>query len=94
MNEAHYSPDEFARRGEEIYDRNVRPTLRLEDEGRFVAIDVDSGDFEIDRDDYTATERLLGRRRGAQIWLMQVGERAAYRLGARSPPSLALRCLP
>jgi hypothetical protein len=76
-----YSADEFARRGEAIYNRDVRPVLRPEDDNRFVAIDIESGNFEIDPDDYAAAERLLGRYPDAQIWLTRVGRQAAYRIG-------------
>jgi hypothetical protein len=82
--EARYSREEFARRGQEIYDREVRSSLQAGDDGKFVAIDIESGVYEMDRDDYVATERLLSRHPGAQVWLAQVGQPAAYRLGARS----------
>ena len=82
--EARYGREEFARRGQEIYEREVRTSLQPGDEGKFVAIDIEPGSFEMDRDDYEATRRLLSRRPEAQIWLTQVGERAAYRLGIRS----------
>ena len=36
--------------------------------------------YEVDADDYTATERLLRRNPDAQIWLVRVGHRAAYRI--------------
>ena len=82
LRQARYSREEFAQRGQEIYERHVRPVLRAEDEGKFVAVDIESADYEMDRDDYTATERLLHRHPDAQIWLVQVGQSAAYRLGA------------
>ena len=53
--------DELAGLGQEVFDRAVRPTLRPEDDGRFVAVDVDSGEYEIDADDYTAVTRLKSR---------------------------------
>jgi len=81
--EARFSREEFARRGQGIYEREVRSTLQSGDEGKFVAIDIESGSFEMDRDDYAATERLLSQRPAAQIWLVQVGQPAAYRLRAR-----------
>ena len=68
---AKYTGEEFARRGQEIYDRKVKPGLRPEDDGKFVAIDIESGDYEIDRDDFQATERLFTRRTDAPIWLMR-----------------------
>ncbi len=79
--EARYSREEFARRGQEIYEQKIRPTLRADDDDMFVAIDIESGDYEIDREDHAATERLLNRRPTAQIWLVRVGQPAAYRLG-------------
>ena len=71
---------EDERRAEEVYDRLIRPVLRPEDEGKYVAVAVESDDFEIDADDYTATGRLLARRPGARLWLMRTGPSAAYRL--------------
>jgi hypothetical protein len=38
------TPDELAGLGQEIFDRQVRPALRPEDQGKFVAIDVGTGD--------------------------------------------------
>jgi hypothetical protein len=81
--EPHYSKEEFARRGQTIYERDIRPHLGAGDDGKFVAIDIETGAYELDRDDYTATERLLGRHPHAQIWLLRVGQRTAYRLGGR-----------
>jgi hypothetical protein len=65
--------DELARLGGEIYDRQVRPALRPEDDGKFVALDVETGDYEIDEDDYTAVARLQARKPAADIWLMRAG---------------------
>ncbi len=81
--EPRYSKDEFAQRGQSIYERDIHPHLTTEDESKFVAIDIETGAYEIDRDDYTATERLLRRHPIAQIWLLRVGYRTAYRIGGR-----------
>jgi hypothetical protein len=86
INKAAYDSEEFCRRGKEIYDRDVRPALRPEDDNKFVAIDIESGGYEIDGDDYAATERLLTRHPQAQIWLARVGQPAAYRMGGRFAP--------
>ena len=73
---------EKERLAEEVYDRIVRPTLRPEDDGKYVAVAFEADDFEIDSDDYAATERLLARRPGARLWLMRAGRQAAYRARA------------
>jgi hypothetical protein len=64
----------------EIYDRQVRPTLQPSDDNKFVAIDVETGDFEIDKDDYTAITRLGERHPEADIWLERVGQPTPYKI--------------
>jgi hypothetical protein len=75
------SPDELARLGGELYDRRVRPSLQPADDGKFVAIDVGTGDYELDEDDHTAVSRLLARSPGAELWLTRAAEATAYRVG-------------
>jgi hypothetical protein len=77
------SLEEIARLGSEVFERHVRPTLRPEDEGKFVAIDSGTGDYELDEDDYAAVTRLRKRRPSAEVWLGQVGQPAAYRMRLR-----------
>jgi hypothetical protein len=72
--------EELARLGSEVLERRVRPLLRPEDDGRFVALDVQTGDHELDEDDYAAVSRLRARNPAAQVWLSRVGQPAAYRM--------------
>jgi hypothetical protein len=80
MLQPHYSKEEFARRGEALYEKKIRPQIASADDGKFLAIDIETGAYEVDADDYTATELLLGRRPEAQIWLVRVGEQTTYRI--------------
>jgi hypothetical protein len=82
--EPRHSREEFARRGQEIYDQVIHAALQPGDEAKFVAIDIESGSYEMDPNDYTAVDRLLRRLPDAQIWLMRVGHRTAHRFGACS----------
>ena len=75
------TPDELASIGGDIFDRQVRPALRPEDDGKFVAIDVETGDYEMDEDDYAAVARLRSRKPAADVWLMRAGYPATYRMG-------------
>ncbi len=81
VTEPHRSPEELARLGAELFDQRVRPALRPEDDGKFVAIDVTTGEYEMDEDDYSAVMRLRARLPAADIWLMRAGHRATYRIG-------------
>jgi hypothetical protein len=78
-----YSKEEFARRGDEIYDTQVPPHLKAEDEGMFAAIDIECGAYEIDADELEACDRLNARIPDAQIRLVRVGSRYLHRFGGR-----------
>ena len=80
-----YSKEEFARRGDAVYENDVRPRLKPEDEGKFVAIDIETSEYEIDADELTACDRLRARCPEAQTWLVRVGSRYVHRFGARQP---------
>jgi hypothetical protein len=73
--------DELAALGGDIFDQQIRPALRPQDDGNFVAIDVETGDYEVDEDDYTAVARLRSRKPAADVWLMLAGCPTTYRSG-------------
>jgi hypothetical protein len=52
-----YSKEEFARRGDAIYEKDILPHLKPDDEGKFVAIDIESGAYEMDRDELAACDK-------------------------------------
>jgi hypothetical protein len=74
--------DELAALGASTFDRQIRPVLRPEDDGKFVAIDVETGDYELDADDYAAVARLRSRQPAADVWLVRAGSPTTYRIGA------------
>ncbi len=76
-----YPAEEFARRGEEIYHRVVLPRLGPDDEGKFVAIDIETGDYEVDVDEMAASHRLRARIPEAQTWMRRVRSRYTRRFG-------------
>lgn len=79
-----YSKEEFARRGDEIYESQVRPQVEEGNHGKIVAIDIETGAFEVADDIATASELLLTRYPDAQTWFIRIGHRAVYHFGARS----------
>lgn len=79
-----YSKEEFARRGDEIYESLVRPQVETGNHGKIVAIDIETGAFEMADDTMTATRRLRQRVPDAQPWVVRIGYRAVHRFGSRS----------
>ena len=70
--------DEIGRRGNAIYQSKLRAILEPQYEGQFVAIDVESGDYEIADEAGEASDRLWARVPDAQILVERVGHRAAF----------------
>ena len=79
------APEEIESRGTEIYEKKIRHLVEPDETGKFVVIDVNSGDYEIDERDGTATGRLLKRRPGAMTWAVRVGHSSAYRWTRLNP---------
>lgn len=77
-----YSKEEFARRGDDIYESQVRPKVESGNHGKIVAIDIETGVFVIAKDSLTASDLLLEQHPDAQIWLGRVGHRAVHRVGS------------
>ncbi|HEY0014818.1 MAG TPA: hypothetical protein VGC13_00810 [Longimicrobium sp.] len=78
-----YSNEEVADLGEAVFERDVAAKLRGQDLRNFVAIDVHSGEHEVDAEAGLAIKRLLDRRPTGQFWLRRVGSGIAHTFGPR-----------
>jgi hypothetical protein len=79
--------EEFAKRGNAIFEKKIRPCLVNENNDDFVVIDIVSGAYEIDASERAARERLRARLPQAQVWLRRVGSRFAHSFGGRRRPA-------
>ena len=79
-----YPPAEVEARGEEIYDQKIRPHVEAGNAGLYVVIDIETGAYEVDRDDLQATKRALAKRPEAVLYGVRIGYPAAYTLGGHS----------
>lgn len=64
-----------------MYETQVRPQLKPEDQGKFAAIDIESGEFAIADDELKACDKLNARVPCAQTWLVRIGSRYVHRFG-------------
>ena len=78
-----YSKEEFARRGDAIYQKDILPHLGAKDVGKFLAIDIETGEYEIAADEMKAGDKLLARLPEAQIWMVRIGYATTHRVGGR-----------
>ncbi|MGB5594275.1 MAG: hypothetical protein WBM32_21130 [Crocosphaera sp.] len=79
-----YSKEEFARRGNDIYESRVRQQVEQGNQGKIVAIDIETGAFEVADTPMVAVDRLYEREPDAQPWVIRIGHRAVFRFGSRS----------
>jgi hypothetical protein len=79
-----YSKEEFARRGHEIYETQVRSHVEEGNHGKIVAINIETGSFEVADTPIIAVDRLYEREPDAQPWVIRIGHRAVFRMGSRS----------
>jgi hypothetical protein len=81
--ERRYGKEEFARRGDAIYAKDILPKLTAKDVGKFLAIDIETGEYEIAADEMKAGNKLRARIPEAQIWMVRVGHRSVHGIGGR-----------
>ena len=60
-----------------------RPQVKARDEGKFAAIDIETGAFAMDADERKACHKRRQRIPDAQIWMVRVGYPYVHRIGGR-----------
>ena len=76
-----YGKEEFARRGDALFESKVRPNLTPKDEDKFAAIDIETGKYELDKNEMKACDRLHKRVPDAQVWLVHCRLGYLHRFG-------------
>jgi hypothetical protein len=79
-----YSKEEFAQRGNALYESEIRQQVEEGNHGKIVAINIETGAFEVADELLTASKQLLTRLPDAQTWFVRIGHLAVDRFGARS----------
>lgn len=77
-----YPKEEFAQHGNAIYERDIRPKVEANDQGKYVAIDIETGEWEMDASETTAGDRLRLRVPDTQTWMLRIGYPSIRRFGA------------
>ena len=84
-----YSAEEIIRRGKTLYEQKLRPQVETGNAGKVLVINVETGEYELDADHLTASDRAVAKHPGAPLYAMRIGSPALGRLGARSPRRVA-----
>lgn len=82
MSHPNLSRDEIALRGKEIYQSRLRANVEMTDNiGKIIAIDLDTGAYEIDKDLIVACDRLKSKQPNAIAWAQRIGYDAVFAIG-------------
>jgi hypothetical protein len=79
-----YSKEEFAQRGDALYESEIRQQVEEGNHGKIVAIDIETGAFELADAPRIAVDRLYDRYPDAQPWVIRIGHRSVFRIGSQS----------
>jgi hypothetical protein len=79
-----YSKEEFSQRGDALYESEIRSQVEEGNHGKIVAINIETGAFEVADTSMAAVDRLYEREPDAQPWVIRIGHRAVFRFGSRS----------
>ncbi|NJP08431.1 MAG: hypothetical protein HC866_02280 [Leptolyngbyaceae cyanobacterium RU_5_1] len=80
LRQRRYSKEEMAQRGQELYEVGIRQQIEVGNEGKIVAIDIETGEYEVGDSVMAATDRLFERQPDAQPWTLRIGHSAVYHL--------------
>ena len=76
------SKEEISRQGEELYANRLRAQVETEENiGKLIALDINTGAYEIDDHSLPAADRLRARFPDAVVYVLRIGYDAVYALG-------------
>ena len=78
-----YDKEEVCDRGEKIYADQIKVLVEPKENGKFIVIDIESGDYEVHEKMFTASRQLRERRPDCVGYGGRVGYDAAYHIGGR-----------
>ncbi len=82
MGHPKFSKEEISSRGRAIYEQNLRGKIEADNLDKFVIIDIETGDYEIDADDFSASDRAHRKHPNGAFYGMRIGRRSSGTIGA------------
>ena len=83
-----YSKEELVGRVRELYKFSIKQQVEAGNEGKIVAIDLETGAFEVDASEVAACNRLEASHPEAQIWMVRIGSHYVRRFGGRTKKAI------
>lgn len=81
MNDRRYTVEETAKRGEAIYERDIRSQVEPEQDGKYLVIDITTGGYAISDNELAAFESAERKNPDGWFYVKRVGRGAVHRMG-------------
>jgi hypothetical protein len=88
MGHSRYTTDEIAARGKAIYEQQIRDQVEPQHLGKFLILDIETGDYEVDEDEFAASRRAHARHPDGAFFGLRVGYKTSGTIGASGPAAL------
>jgi hypothetical protein len=82
MSHPRYTKEQIAARGKEIYEQ-IRSQVEPQHVGKYLVINIDTGEYEMGEDKLAVSERAYARFPGAPLYGMRIGCRSWGHIGSR-----------
>jgi len=80
-----YTPNEMGERGEALYEARIRAAVEPEHVGRFVVVDVDTGEYQLTDDHYETARQMQTAARDRPLYAIRIGYRFVARIRGCRP---------
>jgi hypothetical protein len=87
MGHSRLSGEEIERRGQALYEQQIRAKVEAGNEGKICMIDVETGDYEIGETMLETGKRLFTRHPDAALWAVRIGYDVVYSFGGGMEPA-------
>lgn len=77
-----YTPDEIVVRGETIYERDIRSKVEPEHVGRYLVVDITTGEYSVSDNELAAFESAERKNPGGTFYVKRVGHASVHRIGS------------
>ena len=82
MGHAKFSKEIISSRGRAIYEEKLRTDIEADNIDKFLIIDIETGEYEIDSDDMAASDRAHRKHPNGAFYGMRIGRRSSGSIGA------------
>ena len=72
MSHPRYTSEEIARRGLALYEERLRAVVDARDRGKFLVLDIETGEHELDVDELAALQRAKRKNPAAALYILRI----------------------